>query len=265
MAINYTLNWSDDSLKAPFTLVGGTIDTTTTSLALTGKSSVNWGERVQENLLHLLENFASSGIAPANPTQGQQWYDAATGQLKLFTATGWVVVYPQQGGGGTSTASTSTSTGSGPTVYGIPSQATINSTITWGVSGGVPNSTFSYSHSLGSGSPVTQTYTLDGAGGFTSSLNVGGTVGNMNHTFVFAGGVTRTASTLVVTTGTSTSTSSTSGTSTSTSSTSGTSTSATSRTATSATSRTATSATSRTATSATSRTSTSTATSGGGE
>ena len=257
MAINYTLNWSDDSLKAPFTLVGGTIDTTTTSLALTGKSSVNWGERVQENLLHLLENFASSGIAPANPTQGQQWYDAATGQLKLFTATGWVVVYPQQGGGGTSTASTSTSTGSGPTVYGIPSQATINSTITWGVSGGVPNSTFSYSHSLGSGSPVTQTYTLDGAGGFTSSLNVGGTVGNMNHTFVFAGGVTRTASTLVVTTGTSTSTSSTSGTSTSTSSTSGTSTSATSRTATSA--------TSRTATSATSRTSTSTATSGGGE
>lgn len=96
MATNYTLNWSDDSLKAPFVLTGGTIDTTTTSLALTGKGVINWGERVEENLIRLLENFASNGTAPANPTIGQLWYDVTTQELKLrrFDNT-WVVVWPQ--------------------------------------------------------------------------------------------------------------------------------------------------------------------------
>jgi hypothetical protein len=75
MASNYTINWTDGSLKTPFTLNGGTIDSTTTSLSLTGKSSNNWGERIQENFLHLLENFASSGAAPNNPTIGQTWYN----------------------------------------------------------------------------------------------------------------------------------------------------------------------------------------------
>jgi hypothetical protein len=88
MAINYTLNWSNDTLKPPFTLVGGTIDTTTTSLALTGKGSVNWGERVQENLIRLLENFASSS-APPHPTKGQNWYNPTTSRLSYYLDPTW--------------------------------------------------------------------------------------------------------------------------------------------------------------------------------
>jgi len=85
MASNYTINWTDGSLKTPFTLNGGTVDTTTTSLALTGKSSNNWGERLQENLLHLLENFASAGAIPNNPTIGQIWYNNIDRSLQVNT------------------------------------------------------------------------------------------------------------------------------------------------------------------------------------
>ena len=92
---NYTLNWTDDSLKSPFILVGGTADVTSTSVALTGKSYVNWGEKLQENLIRLLENFASNGTAPINPTIGQFWYDVLHQQLKMRTASAWVVLWPQ--------------------------------------------------------------------------------------------------------------------------------------------------------------------------
>ena len=94
MAIDYTLNWTDDTLKPPFTLTGSTVDTSNTSLALTGKGYVNWGERLQENLLHLLEHFAS-GSTPSNATLGQMWYDSTNNQLKLKTPSTWVVVWPQ--------------------------------------------------------------------------------------------------------------------------------------------------------------------------
>lgn len=95
MAFNYTLSWSDDSLKPPFILEGETIDTSSTSLSLTGKGYVGWGEHVQENLIRLLENFASDGVAPANPTIGQLWYDVSVPELKLRTELGtWVVLWP---------------------------------------------------------------------------------------------------------------------------------------------------------------------------
>lgn len=88
MAIDYTLNWSDDSLKPPFILTGGTIDTTRTSLALTGKGSINWGERLQENLLHLLENFAG-GAAPSLPTIGQLWFNSSSERLSVYFDNAW--------------------------------------------------------------------------------------------------------------------------------------------------------------------------------
>ena len=89
MAIDYTLNWTDDNLKSPFILSGGKTDIVATSLALTGKGTINWGERLQENLLHLLENFASNNVAPANATLGQEWFNASTKRLNVLTIAGW--------------------------------------------------------------------------------------------------------------------------------------------------------------------------------
>lgn len=98
MSINtpvYTINWTDASLKSPFTIDPNTVDTANSSLSLTGAGLANWGEQLQENLIHLLENFASDGVAPANPTAGMIWYDANSNQLLFRTLVGaWEVLWP---------------------------------------------------------------------------------------------------------------------------------------------------------------------------
>lgn len=85
MATNYILNWSDSTLKPSFTLYGGGVDTTTTSLTLTAKASINWGEPVLEDLIRIMEHGASNGLAPSNPTIGQLWFNAANNKLYLMT------------------------------------------------------------------------------------------------------------------------------------------------------------------------------------
>lgn len=98
MANDYTLNWSSNALKSPITLTGGSQDSTSTSLTLTGKGSVNWGEPIQENLLHLLENFAST-TEPSHPTSGQLWFEPVTQTLFLcysvdgFGVASWSQIY----------------------------------------------------------------------------------------------------------------------------------------------------------------------------
>lgn len=49
-----------------------------TSILLTGKGVANYGKIQQENLLHVLENFAD-GTAPQFATVGQHWYNTTTG------------------------------------------------------------------------------------------------------------------------------------------------------------------------------------------
>ena len=48
-----------------------------TSLLVYGKGHPSYGERINENILHLLENFSGS-TEPKNPISGQLWYDRTT-------------------------------------------------------------------------------------------------------------------------------------------------------------------------------------------
>jgi hypothetical protein len=85
--MSYIITFSDqasvsDNSKDPITVAVGSVDNSSTSLFLTGKGTANYGLLQQENLLHLLEHFASTA-APANPTVGQAWYDTANHQLKV--------------------------------------------------------------------------------------------------------------------------------------------------------------------------------------
>lgn len=125
MPTGYMLNWSDNTLKPPFLLPDATVDNHTTSLQLTGKRVVNWGEFLNENMLHLLEHGFSK-TAPNNPTIGQLWLDANSGDLKIFTSQlTWNVIVNVPGIGTqtttptplpiTSTTSTSTSTSTSTT------------------------------------------------------------------------------------------------------------------------------------------------------
>lgn len=82
----YTVDYSTSS-KTAIVVNDGTVDTTT-SLSLIGKNYTNFGELLNENLLHMLENFANAS-APTNPTEGQLWYDTANSVLKLYDNGQW--------------------------------------------------------------------------------------------------------------------------------------------------------------------------------
>jgi hypothetical protein len=86
---NYIIQWTDKSLKSSISLYSGVIDEETTSLTLYGKNAPNWGEKNEENILHLLEHFASNGTPPRSPTNGQIWYNALDKKLKVFWQNKW--------------------------------------------------------------------------------------------------------------------------------------------------------------------------------
>tara|TARA_R110001592_G_scaffold125014_1_gene334219 strand:+ start:359 stop:1987 length:1629 start_codon:yes stop_codon:yes gene_type:complete len=70
------------------TLADGTIDVATTDLALIGKGYAGFGEKLNENLVKLLENFNNTS-APANKVQGQMWYDKTNNQINVYTGSKW--------------------------------------------------------------------------------------------------------------------------------------------------------------------------------
>jgi len=79
----YTINKTDGTVVA--TITDGTIDNTTT-LTLFGKSYSGFGELLNENLVKLLENAASTS-APTAPLEGELWFDTNTNQLKVYDGT----------------------------------------------------------------------------------------------------------------------------------------------------------------------------------
>ena len=87
------LHWSDDNLKVPIRVVGGQINSGLVSVDLVGNGYVNWGQTLEQNLIRLLEHFASN-IAPPAPTIGQVWYDTGHNQFKVYTVhKNWGVIW----------------------------------------------------------------------------------------------------------------------------------------------------------------------------
>ena len=68
------------------TLADGTIDVTTTDLTLIGKGYAGFGEKLNENLVKLLENFNNTS-APNNKIQGQLWFDQTNKRLNVYDGT----------------------------------------------------------------------------------------------------------------------------------------------------------------------------------
>ena len=72
------------------TLADAVTDNSYTSLTLFGKNFAGYGQFLNENFVHLLENFSSS-VAPFNPVVGQIWYDTLNHNMKVFSTNGtWV-------------------------------------------------------------------------------------------------------------------------------------------------------------------------------
>lgn len=88
------------------TITDGTVDNTT-SLQLFGKSYSGFGEGLNENLVKLLENSASSS-APTAPQTGELWFDTSVNQIKVYDGTSFK---PTGGAKSQATAPTSPSAG----------------------------------------------------------------------------------------------------------------------------------------------------------
>ena len=86
--MSYIINKTDGSVLTE--IVDGTVDQTATDLTLIGKNSSAYGEFYNENLVHLLENFANTS-QPNNPITGQLWFDTSEGRLKIYDGNGFKV------------------------------------------------------------------------------------------------------------------------------------------------------------------------------
>jgi|TARA_A100001391_G_scaffold17016_1_gene9552 hypothetical protein len=100
----YTINRTDGTAIA--TITDGTSDNST-SVTLFGKSFSGFGEGLNENLVKLLENSASTS-APSSPLRGELWFDTSTSQLKVYDGSSF-----KPTGGAKSQNSAPTSPGAG--------------------------------------------------------------------------------------------------------------------------------------------------------
>lgn len=85
MQLPYVIDYSSTD-KGSFEIQPGQVDTTSTSLSLPGRGRSDYGELYDENLVHMLEHFASD-TAPLSPTTGQLWYDTTEHAIKMFDST----------------------------------------------------------------------------------------------------------------------------------------------------------------------------------
>ena len=81
----YTINLTNGSIFA--TIADGTINTSS-SMTLVGKNYAGYGEFLDENFIHLLEN-GSNTTAPSAPLTGQIWWDSSNNILNVYTGSTW--------------------------------------------------------------------------------------------------------------------------------------------------------------------------------
>lgn len=86
--MSYTIVKSDGQVLT--TIADGQINTTSTSLGLPGRNYAGYGQILDTNFTHMLENFASTE-PPANPLRGQLWYNTNNQTLYVCPSDGETV------------------------------------------------------------------------------------------------------------------------------------------------------------------------------
>jgi len=104
----YTVNLTDGAIFA--TVADGTINTSS-SMILVGKNYAGYGEFLDENFIHLLEN-GSNNVPPSAPLLGQLWWDKTNSLMKVYNGTLFKVLT-----GSTASSSAPTSNVAGCKLY----------------------------------------------------------------------------------------------------------------------------------------------------
>lgn len=84
----YTIVKSDGQVLT--TIADGQINTTSTSLGLPGRNYAGYGQVLDTNFVHVLENFADS-TPPPNPIRGQLWFNTNNNTLCVCPSDGETV------------------------------------------------------------------------------------------------------------------------------------------------------------------------------
>lgn len=96
-------------------IADGTINTTACSVGLPGRNYAGYGNVLDTNFVHIMENFANTS-PPPNPIQGQLWYNTNNNTLNICptdyisNANAWLTL-AQSGSSGTTTFGTLVVTG----------------------------------------------------------------------------------------------------------------------------------------------------------
>ena len=80
--MSYTLRLTNGKILV--TLADQQLDTVTTSLTLIGKNVNAYGDDINTNFIHLLENFSSTN-PPTSPLVGQLWFDKFAQRVNVYT------------------------------------------------------------------------------------------------------------------------------------------------------------------------------------
>lgn len=83
----YEINFADPA-KVGFIVLPQEIETHHTSIGFPGRGTIEYGETINEDLLHILENF-SSPVSPINPIEGQLWFSSTTKKLMVYNTNRW--------------------------------------------------------------------------------------------------------------------------------------------------------------------------------
>jgi hypothetical protein len=179
----YTIVKSDGTVLT--TIADGTINTTSTSLGLPGRNYAGYGQSLDTNFVHQLENYANS-VPPANPLRGQLWYNISSSTLCVCpadgttTASSWITL-AAAGGSGSTTFGNVTLTGN---LLANNITATNNS-IADSISTRLL--TVTANASIGTANVTTANITSIITANITTGANV--TPGNLNGTWTLTGGL----------------------------------------------------------------------------
>ena len=165
----YTIVKSDGTVLT--TIADGTINTTSTSVGLPGRNYAGYGQTLDTNFVHQIENFAAN-TPPANPLRGQLWYDINNSLLKICPTDGqsnanaWITI----------AVSSSTAT----TTFGSVS-----------VTGNLQANNISANNSI-TGNAITVAYATVTANATVANANLTGTTtaANLTTTVITTGGNT---------------------------------------------------------------------------
>jgi hypothetical protein len=82
--MTYLITKTDGSILTQ--VADGVLDQTTTDITLIGKNSSGYGNYIDNNFVHILENFANVS-QPIHPITGQLWFDTTENRLKVYDGT----------------------------------------------------------------------------------------------------------------------------------------------------------------------------------